>query len=107
MPAPATAIVTTNGTVCGHSASAKNGSPNTMIPHIPARSGRRIVARISTIVITSIPAASAELPSPQPSTPIEDDFAYAGPSTCWPPDWIALRIANATTTTHSQVVLRK
>ena len=86
---------------------ARKGSENAMIPNIPARNGRRIVARISTIVMTSIPAASAELARPQPSAPSEDDFAYAGPSTCRPPDWIALRIMKATTTTHSQVVLRK
>ena len=73
---------------------------------MPRSRGRWSGTRSITIVISNSPTDSADSTRPQPCSPMVS-LATAGPRVNSAPIWMALRKPNASTTTHSQVTLRK
>ena len=81
--------------------------PSRATAAMPHSSGRRNDSRISSSEHTRKPTAWAERIRPQPASPMSVCTARTGPSVLSAPLMIALSAENASTTTQSQVVLRK
>ena len=84
-----------------------SGAPYTAVPSMPQKRGRSSRTRSSTSPATSSPRASVDRMRPQPRSPRAEPLARAGPRVKKPPWWTAQIMLKASTTTHSQGVVRK